>query len=134
MEHIQRLHHIGMPTSKMDATVMFYQDLGAKVVFEKTDECEGQPIRVVLLDLRGTLIECYERPATAMRTGAIEHLAFAVDRVEELYAICKDKGYRLMEDCAERLGRSSYWPKGARWFIVYGPNEEKIEFCQEGFQ
>ncbi len=35
-----------------------------------------------------------------------------------------------MEECRDEPGASNYWPKALRWFIVYGPNEEKIEFCK----
>ena len=131
-EFVKGLHHVGMPTADMNATVAFYQSFGAKIVYEKKDEFEGRPIRVVLLGFGGMLIECYERPATEKCVGAIDHLAFEVEHVEEMYSLCKEKGYRLMADCAQQIGESTYWPEGARWFIVYGPNEEKIEFCREG--
>ena len=131
-EFVKGLHHVGMPTADMGSTVAFYQSFGAKITYEKKDEYDGHPIRVVLMNFGGVLIECYERPVTEKRAGAIEHLAFEVERIEEMYSLCKEKGYRLMEDCAQHIGESTYWPEGARWFIVYGPNEEKIEFCREG--
>lgn len=129
--HIAGLHHVGFPTTDMQATVEFYEAFGGKVVFEKMDEDAGKPIQVKIIDFHGTLIECYERSATEKRVGAIDHLAFRAENLDEMYAICKEKGYRFMEDCAESIGRSSYWPKPLKWFIVYGANEEKIEFCQE---
>ena len=130
-ERIRGLHHVGLPTDCMDETIAFYQSFGAKIIFEKMDEDGGRPIRVTLLDFAGLVVECYERTETPKNTGAIEHLAFRVEGVEELYRICKEKGYEMMADCAESIGISTYWPKNARWFIVYGPNREKIEFCQE---
>lgn len=131
-EFVKAFHHVGIPTTDMDATLSFYQSFGAKIVYEKKDKFEGRPIRVVLLNFCGVLIECYERPITEKRAGAIDHLAFEVECVEEMYALCKENGYRLMDDCAQKIGESTYWPKSTRWFIVYGPNEEKIEFCREG--
>ena len=130
-EHIQGLHHIGIPTSQMDETVSFYQAFGAKTLYEKMDEHEGRPIRVTLMELAGVVIEFYERSATVKAVGAIDHIAFNVHNVEEMYRVCKEKGYRLMEECAAQIGVSTYWPNDAQWFIVYGPNEEKIEFCHE---
>ena len=130
--YIEGLHHVGMPTTDMAATVEFYQAFGGKVVFEKEDVDEGRPIQVKLIDFCGTIIECYERSATPRYVGAVDHLAFKVHDIEEMYQVCKEKGYRFMEDCAEKLGLSTYWPSATKWFIVYGPNEEKIEFCTEG--
>lgn len=128
---ILALHHIGFPTTCMDETIAFYRTFGAKILYEKMDVDGGRPIRVTLMELAGAVIECYERAATSKCVGAIDHIAFKVDNVEEMYRVCKEKGYRLMEDCAEQIGVSSYWPKHTKWFIVYGPNEEKIEFCHE---
>ncbi len=82
------------------------------------------------MDLAGTVIECYDAPVTAMAPGAMDHIAFEVKDVEAMYRACKEKGYRLMEECRDEPGASNYWPKALRWFIVYGPNEEKIEFCK----
>lgn len=130
IEHIKGLHHIGIPTNAVDRTIGFYKDLGAKVVHEKTVEENGKSIRVVLIDFAGLLLEFYHRDETAGFSGAIDHLAFEVSNIEELYKLCKQAGHRLMSDCAEELGTSSYWPETMNWFIVYGPNEEKVEFSQ----
>lgn len=128
---VECLHHIGFPTKDVEATVRFYSDFGGKVVFAKEDVDAGKPIQVRLIDFHGTLIECYERSEIPACVGAIDHLAFKTNDIEAMYAICKEKGYRFMEDCAKQIGLSTYWPNNARWFIVYGPNEEKIEFCTE---
>ncbi len=128
---VEGLHHVGIPTCDMAGTVRFYTDLGGEIIFEKDDVDEGRPIQVKLFRFHGMLIECYERATTAGVAGAVDHLAFQVHDIERMYALCKEKGYRLMEDCAEQIGYSTYWPRGAQWFIVYGPNGEKIEFCRE---
>ncbi|NLF26979.1 MAG: hypothetical protein GX592_03700 [Clostridiales bacterium] len=131
MKIAAKLHHIGFPTTDMEATVGFYESLGGKVVFEKADVDEGRPIQVKIIDFHGALIECYERRESPMRAGAIDHLAFSVGDVDGLYKICKERGYRFMDECAGDVGNSTYWPKPLKWFIVCGPNEEKIEFCRE---
>ncbi len=132
MKYVKHLHHVGMPTENMQGTVDFYTSLGGKVIFEKQDVDEGRPIQVKLIDFHGVVIECYERLSTPKCIGAIDHLAFCVENIDEMYEICRAKGYRMMEDCADQIGVSTYWPKNTKWFIVYGANEEKIEFCQEG--
>ena len=132
MQYIEALHHVGLPTANMKATVEFYGSLGGKVVFEKDDVEAGQPIQVKHINFHGVLLECYERTETAQCPGAVDHLAFKVHDIDEMYALCKEKGFTLFEDCADAIGHSTYWPKGTRWFIVIGPNAEMIEFCTEG--
>lgn len=130
MANIKGLHHVGLPTACIEKSVAFYEKLGGEICFEKMDEFEGEPIRVVLMSFYGTVIEMYERKETAMVSGAWEHLAFQVDNLEELYEMAKKEGLDLMEDCKDEIQYSSYWPNGAHWFIVYGMNGEKIEFCK----
>lgn len=129
-EYIKQLHHIGIPTTKMDETISFYCSLGASIIYEKVDEEEGEPIRVTLFKLCNVVIECYERRQTAKVAGAIEHIAFEVTDIEKMYRVAKEKGYRFMDDCKNEIQKTSYWPGDTRWFIIYGPNEEKIEFSQ----
>ncbi len=70
------------------------------------------------------------RRVTAGQPGAIDHIAFQVTGIEELYRKAREGGYTLMEDCAERVQPTTYWPQDIRWFIVIGPNGEKVEFSQ----
>lgn len=129
-EYIEQLHHIGIPTMRMDDTIAFYTSLGAQIIYEKMDEDEGKPIRVVLFRLCDVVIECYERTKTVCMPGAIEHIAFQVKDIEKMYREVKEKGYRLMDECKEEIQSTTYWPGDTKWFIIYGPNEEKIEFSQ----
>lgn len=129
--YIHGLHHIGIPTIYIEKTADFYKSFGAEIVFEKMDEDNGKPIRVILVKFCNILLELYERLETAGTSGAIDHLAFEVEDIETLYEIARKQGYTFMEDCKDHVQLSSYWPNGARWFIVIGANNEKIEFCQE---
>lgn len=129
-EHVKSLHHIGIPTRDMEATVKFYTDLGAEIYFDKMDQEAGAPIRVVIFDFCGIKIEAYERKATAAQPGAIDHIAFEVADIEALYRKARDGGYRIFEDCAGGVQPTTYWPQDIRWFIVIGPNGEKVEFSE----
>ena len=64
-EHVKCLHHVGIPTRDMDATVRFYTDLGAEVYFQKLDQEAGEPIRVVIFDFYGMKVEAYEPDSRA---------------------------------------------------------------------
>jgi len=129
--YIHGLHHIGIPTKHIEKTVNFYKAFGAEIVFEKMDEDNNKPIRVVLMKFCNILIEMYERMEIAEISGAIDHLAFEVEDIYNLFEIARKQGYTLMKDCKDSVQLSTYWPKGTRWFIVIGVNGEKIEFCQE---
>lgn len=129
-EFVKGLHHVGIPVKDMDATVEFYESLGATVYFSKEDTEEGEPIRVVIFEFGGIYIETYERKVTAEKEGAIDHLAFQVSNIDEIYQLAKDRGYTLMSDCSESIQPTTYWPGKVRWFIIIGPNGEKLEFCE----
>ena len=81
-EHVKCLHHVGIPTRDMDATIRFYTDLGAEIYFQKMDQEAGEPIRVVIFDFYGMKVEAYERRVTAGQPGAIDHIAFQVTGIE----------------------------------------------------
>lgn len=127
---VKGLHHAGIPVKDMDATIKFYESLGASVYFSKEDEEEGEPIRVVIFQFGGIYIETYERKETAGKEGAVDHLAFQVSNIDEIYQRAKEKGYRLLEDCSAEIQPTTYWPGRTRWFIIIGPNGEKLEFCE----
>ena len=129
-EHVKCLHHVGIPTRDMDATIRFYTDLGAEIYFQKMDQEAGEPIRVVIFDFYGIKVEAYERRVTAGQPGAIDHIAFQVTGIEELYRKVRESGYTLMKDCAGNVQPTTYWPQDIRWFIVIGPNGEKVEFSE----
>lgn len=129
-EFVKGLHHVGIPVKDMDETIKFYRSLGAAVYSEKEDVDEGEPIRVVIFEFCGIYIETYERKITAGKEGAIDHLAFQVSNIDEMYQRAKDKGYKLMSDCSENIQPTTYWPGKIRWFIIIGPNGEKLEFCE----
>lgn len=130
MNNIDGLHHIGIPTADIDATIGFYSNFGAEIIFEKVDSFEENPIRVVLMAFANVVLELYERSQTALIAGAMDHLAFKVQDIDGLYRIAKEKGLKLMQDCSEEIQVSTYWPDSTRWFIIYGINNEKIEFCE----
>jgi len=126
-EYLCGLHHIGLPTNNMDATIAFYRNLGGDIAFEKMDEEAGKPIRVVHLLLSNLKIEVYERDETAGIPGAIDHIAIQVKDIEAAFKQAQEMRLVFMD---ERIGNSTYWPDSLRWFILIGPNGEKVEFEQ----
>lgn len=126
-EYLCGIHHIGLPTKDMDATIAFYSKLGGEIFFEKTVQNNGKPVRVVHLMLSNLLIEAYERDETPGVAGAVDHIAIEVSDIEAVYKRVKEMRLELMVD---EIGVSDYWPRPARWFFVIGCNGERIEFEQ----
>jgi len=51
-----------------------------------------------------------------------------VEDIESMYQkICNEK-YTVITDGIEEL---PFWEKGVKFFMIKGPNEERIEFCQK---
>lgn len=130
-EYIKGIHHIGIPVSSMEKTKEFYLKLGATIDHEKEDSFEGNKIQVTVFKLGDVMLETYERPCVAGKEGAIDHIAFKVENLEKLYLECKENNYTFMEECRFSTQSTSYWNGNVRWFIIIGPDGEKLEFSEE---
>ena len=93
--------HIGIPTNDLDKTIAFYKKLGFVSALETVNKAAGE--RVAFLQLGDLMIETYENHRAAEKAGAIDHVALATTDIEN----------------------------GVRFFMVEGPNKERIEFCQK---
>lgn len=126
-QFVNEFHHYGLPTTDMDATIDFYQKLGADIVFETVVQEKGKPCRVVHLKVSNLYVEAYERDETPMKSGAIDHLAVSTDDVEAAFEEAKRLGLKLAN---EHVEISDYWPGTAPWFHIIGPNGELVEFTK----
>lgn len=62
-----------------------------------------------------------------MSDGAYQHVALDVEDIESMYQkICNEK-YTIITDGIEELP----FGKWCEVFMIKGPNEERIEFCQK---
>ena len=119
------LQHIGLPTNDMAATVAFYESLGFENVYETVNEKANE--KVAFLRLKNLTIEAYENGRAALCSGAIDHIAVDVSDAEQAYALAKEQGFRIVSDGVEFL---PFWEKGVKFFILEGPNRERVEFNQ----
>lgn len=122
-EFASGLQHVGLPTNDLDATAAFYEGLGFENVYETVNEAAGE--RVAFLRLGNLTLEVYENRQAAMRSGAIDHLALDVKNIDECYAQARAQGYEIVSNGVEAL---PFWENGVRFFILLGPNQERIEF------
>ena len=84
--------------------------------------------RVAFLQLGDLMIETYENHRAAEKAGAIDHVALATTDIEAAFAAAKEAGMHLLHSSIQSL---PFWENGVRFFMVEGPNKERIEFCQK---
>lgn len=119
------LQHIGIPTNDLDATVDFYEKLGFKTALATKNEAADE--RVTFLKLNDLVIEVYENNQALLKDGAIDHIAFNVEDIEEALQEVKDLNIPLLVGEPQFL---PFWENGIKYFIAEGPNKERIEFSQ----
>ena len=118
--------HIGIPTNDMEKTIEFYRNLGFQVLLETYNEkaCE----KVALLQLQNYCIETFENHQAVMADGAYQHVALDVADINAAYDRICAEGHKIITNGIEAL---PFWENGVKFFMIKGPNEEKIEFCQK---
>ena len=119
------LQHVGLPTNDLKATIAFYESLGFETVYQVRNEAAGED--VAFLRLKNLTIEAYENGQAAMESGAIDHLAIDVVDVEAAYRLAQEQGYQIVSNGVEFL---PFWQNGVKFFILLGPNQERVEFNQ----
>ena len=119
------LQHVGLPTNDLKATIAFYESLGFETVYQVRNEAAGED--VAFLRLKNLTIEAYENGQAAMQSGAIDHIAIDVDDVEAAYRLAHEQGYQIVSNGVEFL---PFWQNGVKFFILLGPNQERVEFNQ----
>ncbi|MCK2010646.1 MULTISPECIES: VOC family protein [Peribacillus] len=125
---VKRVDHIGVVVKDLEKSIAFYQDvldlkLKARMThtngvielaflgYEESDETEIE------------LIQGYSD--TLPSEATIHHFAITVDDIEEEYARIKSlDNTELIDEEIVTL------PNGYRYFYIYGPEKEWIEFFQ----
>ena len=118
--------HIGLPTNDLKKTIEFYKSLGFEVILETYNEKAKE--KVAFLQIQNYCIESFENGQSAMADGAYQHVALDVRDIEEMYKKICENGYEVITDGIEQL---PFWDNGVKFFMIKGPNEERIEFCQK---
>lgn len=118
------IQHVGIPTDHLENTIHFYEDLGFQVILRTSVPEKDQ--NVAFLQLVSLVIETYEDPV-ALRDGAINHIALNCLDIEKAYEAALNQKHLVLSNGIEAL---DFWEKGVRFFIIQGPNKERIEFCQ----
>ena len=119
------LQHSGMPAKDLDETIEFYKkqlDFELAGLFHNCDK------RGAFLRYGHLPIETWEGDPAPLTTGAINHWAFDTPDIEAAFDNAKKLGLNFKDNEIQHI--DSFWEHGIRYFNVYGPNGETIEFCQ----
>lgn len=117
------IQHVGIPTNDIEATIAFYKKLGFTLEYRVMNGKED----VAFLLMKGLMIETYQNFNATMEWGAIDHIAIDVKHIEQLYETVKAAGLEIFEGICDL----PFWENGIKYFIIEGPNKEKIEFCEK---
>lgn len=122
-EYVTGIQHVGIPTNDMEATLAFYEALGFRLTYHTVNGSE----KVCFLQLGNLCIETYENGNAALKAGAVDHIAIDVTDIEAAYRAVQALGCDFL---VEGISYLPFWERGIRYFVILGPNQEKIEFCQ----
>lgn len=123
---IKGIHHISMKcgTKKdFDRAVSFYVDILGMSVYREWSEG-------VMIDTGNGFIEIFCNGKGELTKGAIRHVAFLTDHVDELSNRIKTAGYEVFAEPKDTfIGASPLYP--IRIAFCIGPLGEEIElFCE----
>ena len=121
---VRNIDHIAIPTNDIEKTIAFYQRLGFEVILRSYNEKAKE--EVAFLKMHNYVIETFQNGQAALADGAYQHVAIDTVNVDALYTEMYDAGYIMLHDAPEFL---PFWDKGVKFFMIQGPNKERIEFC-----
>ena len=121
---VSGIQHIGIPTSDIEKTIAFYERLG--FVTEHRNQVPSNGVQVAFLRMKNLVIETYAEGGNGL-DGAINHLALDCIDIEKAYQWTLEQGFTVLSQGIEKL---PFWENGVAFFIIEGPNKERIEFCQ----
>jgi lactoylglutathione lyase len=127
------LQHLGVPVTNLERSRTFYLQLGFTEALRTDLKGAEGDIQVCFLALGTFILELYqlvgaEREEVGRRgDGHIDHFALDVSDIEAAFAAVKAAGLTPLEESPVYL---PFWEKGIRYFVVRGPDGEKVEFCQ----
>lgn len=123
LDTVTGIQHIGLPTNDMEKTIAFYKTFGFEIDW-RSEKAEDN--YVCFLKNGSCVIETYYREKPAMVYGAVDHISMNTTDVDAMLAYAKEKGYEPIE--GPRF--LPFYANGVRYFVIEGPNREKLEFNQ----
>lgn len=120
---ISGLQHVGIRSCDLAASERFYRNLGFEKIYTAVSS-KGSPIMFMRM---GDIMLEFVGDGTVADSGAV-HLALNVtDDIEAVYAAVFEAGAEVVTDGIREL---PFWDNGIKFFMIAGPDNERIEFNQ----
>ncbi|KGT89742.1 VOC family protein [Enterobacter cancerogenus] len=124
---IKSLAHIGLRTQNIATARHFYQSLGFEFQRQLDIPEPRGTIVIAFLQQQGIVLELYQLPwhtdTRAAQDSGVDHLAWQVEDLVATEEWVKSLGYPLVEGPCDH-------PAGSRYFMIAGPDGERVEFLQ----
>ena len=124
---IKSLAHIGLRPQNIVTARHFYQSLGFEFQRQLDIPEPRGTIVIAFLQQQGIVLELYQLPwqtdARALEDSGVDHLAWQVEDLVATEEWVKSLGYPLVEGPCDH-------PAGSRYFMIAGPDGERVEFLQ----
>ena len=127
------LQHVGLPVTDVKVSEAFYERLGFVNVMGSGFEHKSGRGVVTMMQHGKTILELYQMPEAELdairsrKDGHIDHIAFDVDDIEDAFAKLKKAEFTILEPEPVFL---PFWKDGCRYFMILGPDGERLEFNQ----
>lgn len=126
---IHGVHHIAIKyrgIEQFNEAILFYSDVLGLPVIRRWGEGAAS---VALIDTGSGYLELFANNQD-LDQGLINHIAFAVDHVDEMIETVRSKGYAVTMEPKDMLFPSDP-PYAVRIAFCEGPGGEKVEFFKE---
>lgn len=127
---ITGVHHIALKacgTEAFEKTVKFYRDILGMREVRSWGEGEGSGI---MIDSGAGMLEIFANGKDTPASGALRHLAFAVENVDVCADAVRKEGYTITMEPTDIVIASNP-PYPARIAFCIGPVGEEVEFFEE---
>ncbi|WP_170254090.1 VOC family protein [[Clostridium] hylemonae] len=117
---VKGLAHIGIPTSDLEKSIAFYQDLGFQII---VDQEEWRAIILYSWSAAGdhrtsqSLDETVRSQAGTKGDGNIDHFALLVDDLDKTKKVLEEKEFRLQYRVSRRQKRGGRSPADVLWYM-----------------
>jgi lactoylglutathione lyase len=126
---IRGFQHLGLPVRDIEESIAFYSGLGFSVFSRHEFNENGGTTQVAFLDMNGFRLELYQ-PANGVAgdrpNGIIDHIALDVQDINTAYEEISRAGFTIVEG----INELPLHAKGIKYFMILGPDNERVEFNQ----
>jgi catechol 2,3-dioxygenase-like lactoylglutathione lyase family enzyme len=118
------LAHIGIPCNDFNKSVEFYKKLGFTPIYKPSDHSGFFRAGDCVIEL----YKWHESEEKPRKAGPVNHAAFRSEDIDAAFAEVKEMGFKVLSNGIESNQMCA--PQTNRYFIIEGPDGERLEFAQ----